>query len=122
MVINLTPHPVHIYRPETPDGAPPAELQRHLLASLPPSGRTARLSTTELGPAGIVDIAGVPVGVAGVRFGELEGVPAQADGVVYVVPLVSALAARRGDFLVPHGQVRNADGTVVGCRLLGRLA
>ncbi|MFI7106971.1 hypothetical protein ACIBK9_11730 [Nonomuraea sp. NPDC050227] len=39
------------------------------------------------------------------------------------MPLLAALAAAgREDLLVPHEQVRNVDGTVVGCRAFGSVA
>ena len=47
------------------------------------------------------------------------------DDVFYIVPLVTAIAVQaeapaRTDLLVPYEQVRNAEGTVVGCRTLAQ--
>ncbi|MFG1976987.1 hypothetical protein ACGFJC_47310 [Nonomuraea fuscirosea] len=123
MVVNTTPHPVRIYAADTPDRATAEQLAAGLLAEIPPSGRMARLASTDLGARPPVDVDGVPVPVTAVSYGDVENMPAPAPGVWYVVPLLTALAATgREDLLVPHKQVRNADGTVVGCQEFGSVA
>lgn len=94
------------------------------VAVIPPSGQTARIATTPA-PAGdgVATIDGVDIPVSGVGYGQLAGLPEPVDGVLYVVPLLTALAAPsdRTDLLVPHEQVRNGEGTVIGCASLGRV-
>jgi hypothetical protein len=64
-----------------------------------------------------------PVPVAVVAYGDLENLPEPAPGVWYAVPLLTVLAAAgRQDLLVPHEQIRNAEGTVGGCRAFGQVA
>ncbi|MEV4079463.1 hypothetical protein AB0J43_04110 [Nonomuraea fuscirosea] len=122
VVVNMTPHPVRIYAADTPDRATAEQLAAGLLAEIPPSGRMARLASTDLGARPPVDVNGTLVPVTVVSYGDVENMPAPAPGVWYVVPLVTGLAAAgREDLLVPHEQVRNADGTVVGCRAFGKV-
>lgn len=121
-VINLTPHPIHLYAPGIADGATDAALRAAMVATIPASGRTARLASTSLGRVTTVEIGGATIHVEGVRYGKLGSLPEPQPGTWYVVPLLSALAARdRSDLLVPHEQIRNQDGTVVGCTAFGRL-
>jgi hypothetical protein len=93
------------------------------VAVLPPSGNVARIAT-EPAPAQdtTVKVGDVEIPVKAARYGRLEGLPPRREGVLLVVPLLTALAAPadRDDLVVPHDQVRNARGTVVGCRALGR--
>lgn len=125
MIINLTPHAIDIYPTNTPDvitGYPP----RRPSLTLPPSGRIARIREQALpdvtgvygaealalkGLAGIVDVA----------FGHVINLPKALPATWYVVSLACALAMpQRHDLLVSYEQVRNAGGTVVGCRRLAR--
>ena len=128
MILNLTPHPVRIYHPAVPDridlndGPVP-------LCTIEPSDSLARLGTDEIG-SGVVQHSGLPIPAQLVLYGDLTGLPAwdgSADGetprTFLLVPLVVALAARgRNDLLVPYREVRNLDGTVIGCRALARVA
>jgi hypothetical protein len=116
-IVNLTPHPIRICRPDTPDRVnDPAHWTLHLI---PPSGTVARLATIDLGTWTYVD--GIPI--EGVEYGHAHDLPQPVDGVRYVVSLAPALGqAGRDDLLVPYGEVRNADGTVVGCRVLAQVA
>ncbi|MEU6713049.1 hypothetical protein ABZ897_16325 [Nonomuraea sp. NPDC046802] len=119
----MTPHPVRIYSADTPDRATPEQLAAGLLAEIPPSGHMARLATADLGIGPAVDVTGTDVPVTVVSYGDLAGLPDPAPGVWYIVPLLTGLAAAgREDLLVPHEQVRNVDGTVVGCRAFGTVA
>lgn len=120
-IVNLTPHPINVYTADTPDQATEAELAEGLLTTIPASGRMARLTNRDLGSDHSVDVDGRPVEVEQVEYGQLDGLPEPQPGVKYVVPLVTALAARREDLLVPHYQVRNEQGTVVGCKKFGRI-
>jgi hypothetical protein len=63
---------------------------------------------------------GIPVEL--VEYGHAEDLPSQHDGISFVVslPVALALSPRRGDLLVPYREVRNASGTVIGCRQLAQ--
>ena len=120
-IVNLTPHPLNFYSADVPDRATEEELGAGLLATIPPSGEMARLAVENLDQEGAVAADGATIPVFGARYGELENLPAPQEDVVYVVPLLTAMAVEgRPDLLVPHQQVRNVAGTVVGCRALGR--
>jgi hypothetical protein len=95
-LVNLTPHAIVIAGGVT----------------LPPSGAVARCSTLNT-PAG--EHAGVPL--SRVTYGAVEGLPAPAEGVLYVVSgLVRAAVPLRLDVASPGDLVRDASGAVVGCR------
>lgn len=105
-VINLTPHEVRVIR----DG--------HDDTVYEPSGKVARLATIELGTQDY----GVGAPVELVEFHHLTDPPPRIEGTWYIVSLPCALAAPRGDFLVPYLEVRDDAGRVVGCQMLGRPA
>ena len=116
-IVNLTPHSVRIYHPDTPDRID--DLQHGLICVIPASGTVARLATIDLGTWHYID--GIPI--EGVEYGHAHDLPPKEEGVHYVVSLALALGQRgRDDLLVPYSEVRNTDGTVVGCRLLALVA
>lgn len=116
-IVNLTPHPIRIYHPNTPDRID--DLATGLLHLIPTSGKVARLATIDLGTWYSID--GVPI--EGVEYGHAHDLPEPAEGVHYVVSLALALGQQgRDDLLVPYSEVRNGDGTVVGCRVLAKVA
>ncbi len=130
MIINLTPHPLRIYPPDCPDRVDPAEVEH--LFTVAPTGQSARVASEDLGKAFEDNFDGqtpaestTTVVVEYVNHGSVYGLP-PADGhspprTWYVVALVVALAAHdRPDLLVPYREVRNLDGTVIGCRQLAR--
>jgi hypothetical protein len=117
MIINCTPHTVDIYRSDAPsvitDGRFIVEL------SLPPSGTVARI-TEEVIPGQLAPRVGAEATpVVFVEYGHVTGLPDVRPKTWYLVslPVALALPARR-DLLVSYRQVRNAAGTVVGCRAL----
>lgn len=131
MIVNLTPHPIRIYPPDAPDRLDPAEwTPTHELpvsTDLPP----ARIGEQTLGTASYV--SGVPIEY--VEYAPHGGTvhplpPVQADDrgtvqVFYAVSLVVGLVLtysghNRPDLLVPYREVRNLDGTIIGCRQLAR--
>lgn len=130
MIVNLTPHPLHIYPADCPDRIEDGAVEP--LFSVAPSGKTARLVENSLGTWFTLAFDGqVPaesftaVPVEGVEYGHIDGLPVpdgyETPRTWYVVPLVVALAAPgRSDLLVPYRDVRNINGTVVGCRQLAR--
>lgn len=131
-LVNLTPHPIRIYTQETPSKL--SDIDEGLLTIIPPSGEVARLASEE--PRG-VSYTGSSVRYENAEFGSAHiqldrvvfttvyGLPAPRKDVFYIVPLVTAIAVQseapaRTDLLVPYEQVRNAEGTVVGCRTLAQ--
>lgn len=111
MILNLTPHPIRLYSNEREDGID--DLEPHLREVIPPESTPARLATFEVS-SGMWPVL--------VEFGHAMNLPSKRDGVQYVVSLVVALALadRRSDLLVPYREVRNASGTVIGCRSLAQ--
>ncbi|WP_338683973.1 hypothetical protein QD712_25920 [Streptomyces acidiscabies] len=110
MILNLTPHPIRLYANEREDGID--DLEPHLREVIEPEATPARLATIELGG----------MWPEMVEFGHTQSLPPKRDGVQYIVSLVVALALadRRSDLLVPYREVRNASGTVIGCRSLAQ--
>lgn len=111
MILNLTPHPIRLYANERNDGSD--DLEPHLLETLEPSGKPARLAMIELGRCDGAEL---------VEYGHAHDIPPQRDGVRLIVslPVALALAPRRNDLLVPYREVRNSTGTVIGCRALAQ--
>ncbi|MEV7840169.1 hypothetical protein AB0O77_23525 [Streptomyces albidoflavus] len=106
-ILNLTPHPIRLYANEREDGTD--DLDPHLREVYAPEPTPARLATFEVS-SGMWPVL--------VEFGHAQNLPPKRDGYQYIVSLVVALAlaARRSDLLVPYREVRNASGTVIGCR------
>ena len=113
MILNLTPDPVRIYAEDRPDGID--DLEPGLRLVIEPEDTPARLAIIELGTQGD--------GVELVEYGHANHLPPKRDGVRYIVSLVVALSLvprGRDDLLVPYREVRNASGTVIGCRQLAQ--
>ncbi|MEU5838765.1 hypothetical protein ABZ820_34590 [Streptomyces diacarni] len=113
MIVNLTPHPIRLYSNEREDGID--DLDLHLRTVIEPEATPARLATIELGTQAD--------GTELVEFGHRAELPPKRDDVRYVVSLVVALGLvprSRNDLLVPYREVRNASGTVIGCRQLAQ--
>lgn len=124
-LINLTPHPIRVYDVSVPDQINPADHEPILTVEPSTEHPPARLGEIDLGTQYLG--LGVPVEYVewlGAGGGLVNRLPERQDGVWLVVPLVVALTQtylrKRGDLLVPYGQVRNMEGTVVGCRSLAR--
>lgn len=101
-VINLTPHPVNIYR----DG--------ELVVTYEPSGTIARVGfvSNEVG-----DINGVPVSVTG--FGPTTDLPSQEEDTIFIVSLLVRQAnPDRKDLVNPDGPIYSEENPrqVIGCR------
>ncbi len=118
-VVNLTPHPIHIYAPDTPDMI----TDQHIpLRTIPASGQLARIATSR-SRGGTLRVDGVDVPVTSARYGTVEGLPEPVPGTLYLVSLPVATEMRRSgreDLIVVDRLVRNGEGTVVGCRAFGR--
>lgn len=102
MIRNLTPHPIRII---SDDG--------RVIEEFPPDGPPVRLAMIELGSSGGFEL---------VEFGHAHDLPPKQDGVWLIVSLPVALACVPGrpDLVVPYREVRNDEGTVIGCRMLAQ--
>ena len=102
-IVNLTPHTVNIVLVTG-------------TMSIPSTG-IARVESKTV-PCGRVN--GIPV--TKTTFGKVEGLPAEEDGVAYIVSRIVATAALREnpgmDLFVPGLQVRDEAGNVIGCKSL----
>jgi hypothetical protein len=98
MIINLTPHALHIRQI---DGG---------TTVIPPSGTVARRAVTreELAP-----LEGIAVRRS--VFGPITGLPEPQENVVYVVSALCAQGLNRTDVLVPGEAIRDEAGRVIGC-------
>lgn len=111
MILNLTPHPIRLYWSEREDGVD--DLEPYLREVIEPEATPARLATIEVSSGMWPEL---------IEFGHAQNLPPKRDGCQYIVSLVVALALadRRSDLLVPYREVRNASGTVIGCRSLAQ--
>lgn len=122
-LLNLTPHPIRVYHERTPDRID--DLSTGLLFRLDPAATPCRIATVDAGQGfDVMDdyASGYVAPVRLVRFGDVDDLPAPESGTHYVVPLLVARdQAHRDDLIYPTREVRNAEGTVVGCRGFGRV-
>lgn len=121
-LINLTPHPIRVYENATPDRG--AELVDGLLFTVPPAEKPARIAMIDLGTLGYAfdETSGRSTWIDWQQFGQCHDMPVQIPGTTYIVSLVVALSlAGRDDVIFPVAEVRNAEGTVIGCRGFGRV-
>src|SRR5690606_40778208 len=119
MIVNLTPHPIHLYAPDTPDVVGP---EHKPLYTIPPCGAYARITTTRT-PSGTITVGGwLEVPLVETTYGKIVDLPDPEPGVLYLVSLACATNAGRDDLIVVDRLVRNSEGTVVGARGFGRVA
>jgi len=118
MIVNLSPHPLHIYPADTADRIEPGSVR-----VIPPSDEhpPARLGHIVVGTGIIHDGVLIEDLAFGADTGQVNWLPEPVPGTWYVVSLVVGLAARRRtDLLVPHEYVRDLDGAIIGSRKPGR--
>ena len=125
MIVNLTPHAMHIYPPGTPDRIDPTTVPASGIICIPPSEHypPVRLGHIITGTATVHD--GIPIEdvIFGVYSRKVNWLPEPLPGAFFVVPLVVGLAASdRNDLLVPHDDVRDMSGCIIGSRKLARPA
>jgi len=127
MIMNLTPHAIDVYAPTAPDvvEATPAGIpSMRPVLTIQRSGEVARIAEHVVEEHRLSPRSGaeaLPGGIVFVEYGHVTDLPPVRDKVWYVVSLATALAVPgRPDLLVPWRQVRNAQGTVIGCRGLAR--
>ncbi|KOX32931.1 hypothetical protein ADL07_11440 [Streptomyces sp. NRRL F-4707] len=111
----MTPHPIRVYADDRPDGLD--DLDLGLRRVIDPQPTPARLGMVPL-TSEYRD--GIPVEL--VEYTHAQDLPGRADGFSYIVslPVALGLAMKRSDLLVPYREVRNASGTVIGCRQLAQ--
>lgn len=123
-LINLTPHPIRIYGPDTPDCIDPDDHEPIRVIDPDPNLPPARIGTIELG----TQSEGLGIPVEYVEYtahgGLVHSLPKPQNGVWYVVSLVVAMQQtyiyKRADLLVPYLEVRSNEGTMIGCKMLAR--
>lgn len=108
MVVNKTPHTIHI-----------ADDAGNIIREIPPTPPSCRVaSTAKPGPA----LDGVPF--VETVFGEIENLPAPQEDVWYIVSqIVIAAANGRPDLVRPDSgptAIRDKDGKMMACRALTR--
>jgi len=108
-VVNLTPHRVDLF--DNDDVA---------VASIEPSGTTARLSDAQRAVGSLI-INEHSIELVVKEYGPLVDLPERSEGVLYIASALAATAAYvagRRDVVCPNDLVRGPDGQVIGCRSL----
>lgn len=122
-LVNLTPHPICVYANDTPDRI--SDVDEGLKFKIDPSGQVARIAMIDLGQAGLaVDeyASGYSTWIDWQQFGQCNGLAQPEQGTTYIVSLIVARdQTHRTDLIFPMSEVRNEQGTVVGCRGFGRV-
>lgn len=122
--VNCTPHPINI----APNSGwkevviPAAEKPVRITDNSVPDTTALNVRITGAGVTNM-QVATIKTGI--ISPGELTGLPEPEQGTAYIVSRPVAMhpdAAGRDDLYVPDGQVRNDDGTVIGCRRLSRIS
>jgi len=99
MIINKTPHPIHLYKGDK-------------VETLQPVAPCPRVATTQ---TKLFDLDGVPV--MATSFGAVQDLPAPADGTFLIVSrLVISACPDRRDLVCPDQLVRDDKGQIIGCR------
>ncbi|MFI7541091.1 hypothetical protein [Actinoplanes sp. NPDC049599] len=122
-LVNLTPHPMHLYPVGTPDRVDPATVTA--IAVIPPSPehRTVRFGQRDLGPDP-ADI-GYPVHRVALGVSDTDNtvLPEPCTDTWYIVSTLVALAhPDRADLLMPYGTIRDLDGSTIGATGFARAA
>lgn len=116
-IINLTLHPVTIDIQDAAETAGPAARR----VTVPPGGQPARVTEPLVDQRPLRTEHGVVRQARLRRSRRVSGLPPARPGVVYLVPRLTALAARgRGDLVFPFDERRDEDQAVVGVRGVAR--
>jgi hypothetical protein len=121
-LVNLTPHPIHVYADADPNQIDDATAT--VIFTISPATKPARIAMIDLGQDrnAYDEVSGLSTWVEWVQFGQCHDLPAPEQGTTFIVSLVVALAVpARADVVFPMSEVRNPAGTVVGCRGFGRV-
>ena len=104
-MINLTPHAISFL-----------DKDNNLITCVPSAG-VARAAQKRVP---ISTVNGITVNKT--QYGEVEGLPAQEDGTIYIVSVLTAQAAPdRNDLYIVDDAVRDDQGRIVGCRALAQI-
>lgn len=125
MITNLTPHPIRIYGWDVPDRFNLGDHEPYRV--IEPFGPVARIGEIDLSAT---TLPGCDAPVEMIEYRHANGLPPKhtvpwdRNTDWYVVSLALALSLagdrewHRNDLLVPYREIRNFDGTVIGCRTL----
>jgi hypothetical protein len=120
-IVNLTPHPLHIYPSQTPDRIQPGSVPAVRVIPQSQEYPPAPLGQTVIGTGLLHDGVVVEYVAFGPDAGQATTLPDPVPGTWFVVSLVVGLAAaHRDDLLVPHAYVRDLAGSIIGSRMLAR--
>ena len=105
MVVNKTPHEVHI-----------VDENSQVVRTYEKGDSQIRLAVKTVKGDNLAD--GTPTSKT--EFGEPEGLPDFQEGTFFIVSqLVKSALPKRTDLLVPAEVVRDEKGNIVGCKSLG---
>ena len=110
-IINLTPHDVVLIIEKE-------NIETRVV--FPKSGNTARVTEIST-PSDGVEYNWVIIPLVTTVWGNIENLPEQEDGTMYIVSSIvasAAIEAGRDDILVPADFVRNEEGMILGCKAL----
>jgi len=108
MIINMTPHPVHI-----------VDSDNNIVCTFPKGDTQIRLEAKTV-PLGILTDDKFAVPLTYTEFGEAVGLPEYQPGTFYIVSqIVKSALPNRSDLFVPAEVVRDAAGNIIGCKSLG---
>lgn len=111
-IINLTPHTITFISANN-------NMQKYELA---PSGVVARVAAHTENIGEVTTPEGFVIPVTQTVFGQVEGLPAPEEGVVYVVSsLVAGRVPERHDVYIPNESIRDDKGRIIGCLSLGKI-
>lgn len=102
-LINLTPHPVLLVKPDD---------SKVIIA---PSGKVARCSTERKHVTTICDMP-----VYEITYGKVEDLPPSKDNTFYIVSTLvkESMKGKRSDLVSPIDFVRDNTGNISGCKAL----
>lgn len=108
-IVNLTPHSLTVFGPD-----------EHPLGTWPSMGVARVMECAAPLPALETDAGPIPI--ASVAYADrITELPPSTGDTAYVVSRVTAAAVTgRPDVYFPHDEVRDDQGTIIGCRGLGR--
>ena len=119
-LVNLTAHDVVLEATEVPQSGQPVDPPPTVRQRLEPVGSLALVVEPVRGRASVMTEVGIVRLVTLRRSEEVEGLPAPAAGVLYLVPRLTALAALgRDDLVFPHLDMRDERGVIQAAGALG---
>lgn len=111
-ILNLTPHALTFISANN-------NMERYIVE---PSGVVARVAAHTESIGSITTDDGFTIPLTTTVFGQVEGLPAPEEGVVYVVSsLVADRVPDRKDVYIPNESIRDDKGRIIGCLSLGKI-